>query len=70
MVFPDGDPALAAKPGFHDQAPSGVEVVAGPLGHTLNILPVLLENFTENLFPGGRMEAEPASGIVVKLAGG
>ena len=53
VVEPDGDPSLAAEPGFHHQTPSSVVVVAGPFGHSLDILPVLLENFTKNSFPGG-----------------
>lgn len=30
---------------------AGAEVVAGPFGHTLDMLPVLSENFTKNPFP-------------------
>ena len=53
VVDPDGDPSLAAEPGFHDQTPGGVETVAGPFGHTFGILPVLAENLTKNPFAGG-----------------
>jgi len=67
LVLADGDPSLGAEPGFHDEAPSGVQVVAGPLGHTLDILPVLVEIFTKNRFPGGGAQA--AVGIMLELAG-
>jgi hypothetical protein len=35
----------------------------------LYILSVLVENFTENLFPGGGVQPQPVAGVVVKLAG-
>ena len=64
-----GDPTLAAEPGFHDHAPGGVEVVAGPLRHALGILPVLFEHFTENPFTGGGMEPQSAVWIMIELTG-
>ena len=70
MIGPDGDPSLAAEPGFHDQTPDGAEVVAGPFGQTFDILPVLMENFTKNPLPCGGMEPETAAGVVIDLAGG
>ena len=69
MVFPDDDPSLAAEPGFHHETPRGVEVVAGPFGHTSDIIPVLVENFTENPFPCRGREPEPAAGVMLDLAG-
>ena len=64
------DPALAAKPGFHDQAPGGVGGVAVPNGHTLNILPELIEDFTENPLAGRTVQSNSASRIVIDLTGG
>jgi hypothetical protein len=69
FVLTDNDQALAAEPGFHDQAPSGVEVVAGPFWHTFDILPVLLENFTKNSFPCCGMEPQRVARITIDLAG-
>jgi hypothetical protein len=69
LVFPDGDPTLAAEPVFHDETPTGVQAVAVSVGHTLSKLPELLKDFTGYFGPEGGVEAEAAMGVVVKLAG-
>ena len=48
----NGDPALAAEPGFDDQTPGGSGGVEVPNGHALNIMPEQLEYFTENSLAG------------------
>ena len=69
LAFPDGDPALAAEPVFHDQTPTGVEGVAIPVGHALSKLPELLKNLTGYFGPQRGVQSEAPVGVVVKLAG-
>jgi len=64
-----GDPTLVAKPGFHDERPGGVCVAAVPIGHTLDIVPELLEYFTENPLagrPGRGCAAQAAQPTVIE----
>jgi hypothetical protein len=68
-VLPDRDPALAAKPVFHDETPPGVQAVGVSVGHTLGKLPELLKDFTGYFGPDRRVESEAAMGVVVELAG-
>ena len=67
--FGNGDPTLAAKPGFHDQTPSGVGGVAVPLRHTLDIVPELFEDFTENPLAGSSVQLKAASRVMINKAG-
>ena len=69
VFFRDGDPLLAAEPGFHDQAPGGAVGVAGPFGHTLDKVSELLEDFTENPLAGRSVPWKAASRVVKDLAG-
>src|SRR3974390_2286495 len=73
MVFcfsGDGNPALAAKPGFHDQAPGGAEGVAVPYRHGFDIMPELLAHITENPLAGKTVQSEGTGRVVIDLAGG
>jgi hypothetical protein len=68
VVFADGDPSLAAEPGFHDVTPGGVHMVAVPFGHTFDNLPELPKDLTTNPLPQSAAQSEPALRMVVKLA--
>jgi len=42
--------------------------VAGPFGHTLDILTVLVDDVTGNPFPVGGVQPQARAGMVVELA--
>lgn len=44
--------------------------MAVPNGHTLDILPELIEHFTENLLAGSSVQSQAAGRVVIDLAGG
>ncbi len=55
------------EPGFYNEGPVVVDGVAGPFGHALDMLPAVSDDFTENSFAGGGVQAQPLSGLLFLL---
>ncbi len=59
---------MAAKPGLDNQTPRGVGGVVVPLRHTLDLVPELGTDFTENPLAGSSVQAKAPSRVVIDEA--